>query len=299
MGSVFVTGIAGFTGHYLAARLRAAGYDVHGLSRPGDVSREVPGVTLHAGALEDGDLLAGIFRSLQPTYVVHLAAIAHVVHQNPVEMYHTNILGTRSLLASILAAQCNPCAVLLASSGNVYGNASAGLIAESLAPRPANDYGVTKAAMELVASLYRDRLPLIVTRPFNYTGVGQSSSFLIPKIVDYARRRAAVLDLGNVDVARDFSDVRMVVDAYARLLACPAARGETVNICSNRATTLREIVETVEKLAGHQFEIRVNPALVRSDEVKTLFGSKQKVESLIGPMTVPTLEETLDWMLHA
>jgi nucleoside-diphosphate-sugar epimerase len=146
--------------------------------------------------------------------------------------------------------------------------------------------------------LYRSRLPLIIARPFNYTGRGQDTTFLIPKIVDHARRRAATLELGNVDVARDFSDVRTVVDAYNRLLVCPSALGQTFNICSGQAVPLREMVAQVSRLYGHDLAIRVNPAFVRSNEVRSLCGSNARVESVIGSLLSIPLEETLSWMLR-
>jgi nucleoside-diphosphate-sugar epimerase len=163
---------------------------------------------------------------------------------------------------------------------------------------PANDYGVTKAAAELVAALYKARLPLIIVRPFNYTGRGQAEHFLIPKIVAHARRRDPLIELGSLDVERDFSDVRTVVDAYVRLLETPAAIGGTFNICSGRAVSIRQILDIVERLSGHRLEVRVNPAFVRHDELKTLRGSAARLEQLIGALAAQPLEDTLRWMLE-
>jgi nucleoside-diphosphate-sugar epimerase len=164
-------------------------------------------------------------------------------------------------------------------------------------PAPANDYAVSKVAAEYVGSLYAERLPIITVRPFNYSGRGQAENFLIPKIVAHARRRAPVIELGNLDVARDFSDVRTVVDAYARLLETPDAIGGTFNICSGEAVTLSDILELVAKLSGHRPEVRSNPALVRADEVKVLRGSAVRLESVIGKLNGIGLADTLRWML--
>jgi nucleoside-diphosphate-sugar epimerase len=129
--------------------------------------------------------------------------------------------------------------------------------------------------------------------------VGQATSFLLPKIVAHARNRAPVLELGNLDVARDFSDVRTVADAYARLLSTPAAVGQTFNICSGHATSLQEVVELVSRISGQSFDVQVNPAFVRSNEVRTLCGSPSKLERAIGPLSRVPLEETLRWMLES
>jgi nucleoside-diphosphate-sugar epimerase len=106
------------------------------------------------------------------------------------------------------------------------------------------------------------------------------------------------MELGNLDVARDFSDVRVVADAYVRLLSTPAAVGQTFNICSGSAVSLHDVVDLVSSISGHRPEIRVNPAFVRGNEVSKLWGSPAKLESVIGPQKHIPLEETLRWMLE-
>jgi nucleoside-diphosphate-sugar epimerase len=296
LSKVLVTGATGFTGRYLAPALTAAGHEVHGTTHGAGAA--VEGIAqLHEVDLTDAKAVERLVAGVSPDKVVHLAAIAFVAHADVAEMYRVNILGTRNLLATLAAASSKPEAVILASSANVYGNAREGRLDESVPPAPANDYAVTKAAAENIAALYRDRLPIIVTRPFNYTGAGQSTDFVIPKIVDHARRRAAVIELGNLDVERDFSDVRGVADAYARLLDCPAAIGGIFNICSGRHHSLREVIALVEEISGHSMSIKVNPAFVRRDEVHRLYGDNSLLSRAIGPLQMPPLKDTLQWML--
>lgn len=298
MARILITGVTGFTGRYLAPRLSEAGYEVHGTAH-GDVGEPITGVKqLHAADIGNPEAIASVVSNVAPDKVVHLAAISFVAHSDVAEMYRINVLGTRNLLEALSRASTGPTAVLIASSANVYGNAREGSLDENFPRAPANDYGVTKAATELLAGMYRDKLQLIVARPFNYTGRGQPDHFLIPKIASHVRRRETHIELGNVDVARDFSDVRGVVDAYARLLEAPAAIGGTFNICSGRATPLKEVVEMISRISGHDLIVRVNPSFVRRDEVKTLSGSRERVEEVIGPLRMPPLEETLRWMLR-
>lgn len=106
-----------------------------------------------------------------------------------------------------------------------------------------------------------------------------------------------MIELGNIDVARDFSDVRAVVDSYARLLDTPAAIGGLFNVCSGEARSLAEVIALVQKLSGHHMDVTVNPAFVRLDEVKTLCGSRAQLGSVIGPLAMPPLEDTIAWML--
>lgn len=300
MSRILVTGANGFTGRYLAAELQRAGYEVHGLVHKPVASGKVPGVSaLHVADLSDAAGLAAVVNEVQPDKVAHLAAIAFVAHGDIESIYRTNLVGTRHLLEALAQSKAPLDAVLLASSANVYGNSVGGVLDENTPPAPANDYAVSKLAMEYAARLYAGRLPLIMARPFNYTGVGQAESFLIPKIVDHVRRRAPVIELGNLDVARDFSDVRNVVQLYRRLLEAPAAVGQSFNVCSGQAWSLNELLTMVREISGHDFEVRVNPAFVRQNEVKTLLGSRAKLDAVVGEVPEITLRDTLRWMLEA
>lgn len=298
MTRTLVTGAAGFTGRYLISLLAAQGHEVHGVVHhaPDEAIADVSAI--HVGDLADHSAISRIVEEVRPEQVVHLAAIAFVGHGDIEEMYRSNVVGTRQLLDALAGLAPPPRCVLIASSANVYGNAREGVIDETFELAPVNDYGVSKLAAEYVARLYGERLPLVIVRPFNYTGRGQPENFLIPKIVAHARRRAPVIELGNLDVARDFSDVRSVVNDYARLLDARGAIGQTFNICSGRAASLGEILNMVSTIAGHRMEVRVNPDLVRSNEVKTLWGSAAKLESVIGKQVDIPLDATLRWMLE-
>ena len=300
MSKILVTGADGFTGRYLAAELQRAGYEVHGLVHKPVASGKVAGVSaLHVADLSDAAGLAAVVHEVQPDKVVHLAAIAFVAHGDIEAIYRTNLVGTRHLLEALAQSKAPLDAVLLASSSNVYGNYVGGVLDENTPPAPANDYAVSKLAMEYVARLYADRLPLITVRPFNYTGVGQAEGFLIPKIVSHVRRRAPLIELGNLDVARDFSDVRNVATLYRRLLEAPAAVGQTFNVCSGQAWSLNDVLTMVREISGHDFEVRVNPAFVRQNEVKTLVGSRAKLDAVVGNVPEIALRDTLRWMLEA
>ena len=189
MSRVLITGAEGFTGRYLARELHAHGHEVHSLvlRKPvGDeplspLSPELPLACTHACDLLDPAGLSGLVDRLQPDKVAHLAGIAFVGHGHVEDFYRVNIVGTRHLLAALAGSASPPSAVLLASSANVYGNAVEGVLDETVPPAPANDYAVSKLAMEFMARTWSTRLPITIARPFNYTGVGQSEDFLLPK----------------------------------------------------------------------------------------------------------------------
>jgi nucleoside-diphosphate-sugar epimerase len=294
-----ITGIEGFTGRYLTTELRDAGYDVYGLANAGFEGLISGVAAIHRCDLRDANGVSKVVSEVRPDKVVHLAGIAFVGHGDPEEIYRTNLLGSRNLLVALGRGPTQPDSVLLASSANVYGNASIPVIDENTAPAPANDYAVSKLAMELVARLWLDRLPITIVRPFNYTGVGQSEEFLIPKIVGHFRRRLPRLELGNLDVVREYSDVRSVVRCYHRLLEAPGVSGEVFNVCSGTGHSLNEVLATMRELSGFAPEIQVNPALVRANEVRKLVGSRAKMIERLGPIADIPLGETLRWMYEA
>lgn len=287
----------GFTGKYLAAALHAAGYVVFGLSHKPEKIIPNSIKKVYVGDLADAASLSKVIDEVQPDIVIHLAAIAFVAHGDVEAIYSTNIIGSRNLLQALSIAKKMPKSVLMASSANIYGNNVSGMLDESVSPAPANDYAVSKLSMEYVARLYKDKLPIIIARPFNYTGVGQSENFLIPKIVSHIRRKAPIIELGNLDVARDFSDVRTVVQYYKGLVEQPAAIGGCFNICSGKAYTLEEVLKIVNSIAQYDIEVVVNPSFVRAQEVKILIGSPVKLRNTIDSIQDISLTETLNWMI--
>ena len=295
MPVALITGRHGFTGRYLADELRSAGYSIVGM---GQEEGTYSDAQYFRCDLNDRTEVARSVGIISPDVVVHLAAIAFAAHDNADEIYRTNIVGTRNLLEALALCTRVPRSILLASSANIYGNATISPIDEMTPPAPANDYAVSKLAMEQMAHLWVEKLPITIVRPFNYTGVGQSLLFLLPKIVDHFKRRAPVIELGNLDVIRDFSDVRLVVRCY-RLLIEANQRGEAFNICSGVGHSLQEVISIMRKLSGHDLDVIVNPAFVRSNEVHKLIGSRAKLEAAIGRSDSIPLQDTLQWMLAA
>jgi nucleoside-diphosphate-sugar epimerase len=149
-----------------------------------------------------------------------------------------------------------------------------------------------------MARLFSPHLPILVTRPFNYTGAGQPSRFLIPKIVDHFARGERTIELGNLDLYRDFSDVRTVVEAYMRLLKTPPA-ADTVNLCSGRKVHLWSLVTDMAEIAGYEIEVRINPIFARPGEPPVIVGSTRHMDELVGPLRSPPITDTLRWMYES
>ena len=258
MKRVLVTGSEGFTGRYVCDEFARAGWDVWGAGLQPQPNRPQ---YLQIDLLKP-QTLTRIVDVAAPDVVVHLAASAFVAEDDVTSFYGINLLGTRHLLETLSQAHTPPTCTILASSANVYGNTNLEVLDEASATHPANDYAVSKLAMEYLAKTYMNKLGIVITRPFNYTGVGQEQRYLIPKIVAHFKARATHIELGNTDVARDFSDVRDVARFY-RLLAETRPCGETFNLCSGEATALETCITMASEMTSHEIEVRVNPDFVR------------------------------------
>ncbi|MGH8782889.1 NAD-dependent epimerase/dehydratase family protein [Paraburkholderia sp.] len=286
-----ITGARGFTGAYVRDELQRAGYEVTGTL----AGSETAGPNEYVLDITSLEACRRVIGEVRPTHIVHLAAISFVAHDDALAMYGVNVLGTLNLLQACIDVGIRPDKILIASSANVYGNAG-GVIDESVAPAPVNHYAASKLAMEHLVRTWFDRLPVVVTRPFNYTGRGQDARFLVPKIVTHFVERRPYIELGNLDVARDFSDVRTVAATYRALLESAVA-GEVVNVCSEHARTLHEVVDMVSAASGHDLEIRVNPAFVRDNEMKMLVGSAARLHRLVPEVQPIDFADTIRWMV--
>lgn len=297
MATVLVTGAGGFAAGYVADALRSRGHRVVGLAH---AKLTIPlGGAFAATEAADLRVLADVRRAIRvllPDAVVHLAAISHVAFGNASEIYETNVIGTHNLMQAL--AEVGPISgpTAIVSSANVYGNRQGGALHEALTPRPQSDYAISKLAGEFIGDVFSARVRNFIVRPFNYTGVGQSRSFLIPKIVYHVQQQAQRIELGNMNIARDFSDVRFFADVLAKLMDLDLD-GARVNICSGFAYSLSAVLDLVARLSGTHLKVETNPALVRENEVERLWGDNTKLQSLLGPIEGPSLEETLRWML--
>ena len=276
---VAVTGASGFTGRFVADALAAMGAQC---------------VPIKAD-LTDRTKVEQAVAETPFDRLIHLAARAFVGDVDWPSFYTVNQLGTFHLLDAI--ARIRPGArCILASSAQVYGPGAQGLIAEDAPTHPTNHYAVSKLVMEQGAALWRDRLDIVVTRPFNYTGIGQETQYLIPKIVDHFRRRALSIELGNTWVKRDFGDVRAVADAYAGLALAddPPA---VVNIATGIVQSVDDILDRLRAISGHRMHVQVNPAFVRADDVPVLGGNTARLQAALPGWRPRDLTDTLEWML--
>ncbi len=290
---MLITGATGFTGRALVERLRADGYDVVGLSHD---ANSPPALNVD---LCDFGRLADLISQINPNVVVHLAGIAAPSHDKIDEIYKANVVATANLFAALLAKRVEPRLIVVASSAQVYDAANAnGPLTEDSPLAPKSHYAVSKRVVEDIAEDYSKRFLIIVTRPFNYTGPGQSQNFIVPKIVRHYAERRGEIRVGNLDVFRDISDIRRTVEAYARLIS-RSIDPTVVNICSGRTVHLTDILKIKEEVSGHTVGVVTDPAFFRSDDPRVVVGSPLRLEALVGPLPNPEFRETLLRMYEA
>jgi nucleoside-diphosphate-sugar epimerase len=279
---LLLTGASGFTGIHLAKAAREVGYTVIELA--GDLCDKVSVVKQIAQS--------------KPTHAIHLAGISQVTGKDELDYYKTNLLGSLHVLSGLAELELLPQKVILASSANVYGNNPHSPIQESELPSPISHYAMSKLAMEYLSKPFLDRLPIVIARPFNYTGVGHAEHFVIPKIIAHVRRQAKQIELGNIDVLREYNDVRDICILYLRLLS-HGEKGNTYNLASGRVHSLREVLAAIERISQHSMAVSINPQFLRANEITRLCGDVTRLEQALGPLAFRPLDETLAWMLNS
>ena len=283
---LLITGAKGFTGIYLADAAQKAGYEVVALS----------------SNLNDVENLEKEVVAANPDFVAHLAGISFVASKDHEAFYRVHALGTSNLLQALTKLSSTPKKILLASSATVYGNSANALSDEDQALSPIDHYATSKVAMEEMAKTFFNRLPIVIARPFNYTGPGQKGNFLIPKLVDHFAKRTPFIELGNLNIEREFNDVHMICDAYLHLIELGNSN-EIYNVCSGQARSLQFVMDTLKNITGHNIDIRINPDFVRASEVHRMVGNPDKLKHLLTSngikLSVPALEDTFKQMLDA
>ena len=294
---VLVTGCNGFAGRHAAAALRAAGHEPCG----GDLVQGACG----ASAYLEMDVrdLASITRALEtfePDAILHLGGIAFVPlgWTEPQQLFAVNTVGTLNILDAV-RRRARPVRVLVVTSAEVYGSRPAPApLAEDAPYRPDNIYGVAKAAADHAALLYgaHHRLDIMVARPSNHIGAGQSTAFVSSafavQLAGIAAGAPPVMRVGNLDQRRDFTDVRDVVRAYVRLLEAGQA-GQAYNIASGRMIPVREILDTLCDLAGVRPRIEIDPALFRPTDDRPAYDTT-RIRSQVGWQPEIPLRRTLE-----
>jgi GDP-4-dehydro-6-deoxy-D-mannose reductase len=282
-----VTGAQGFVGQHLLGHLHASGDDAVGVDRECDVT--------------DVRSVAATLADVQPDAIYHLAALTNVgaSWSNPIEYTRVNVLGTKNLLDA--AFDVVPSAsIVLVSSADVYGVVRTEdlPLVETFRVAPANPYSSSKVEAEHVAhDALRERdQRVVIARPFNHVGPGQSTEFVVPAIVNRLLQAlddgAEEIIVGDLSTRRDFSDVRDVVRAY-RLLSERGVSGEVYNIASSVDVGLFDIAQQLVAAIAPEVRLTTDQSLLRPVEIPVSRGSYEKLRRATSWRPAIALETSL------
>lgn len=279
--SILITGAEGFVGPYLISELSPLGIPIHAtfIVPQGKRTDILPENRWVYCDITDRQAVFEVIHSIHPSFIYHLAGISHVptAESNRQKALNINVSGTLNLLEAV-ADEGISTQIVLISSGEVYGkiDEEMGAVREDFFLHPTNFYAATKAAAEKIAWPFYERgvISLTIFRPFNHIGPGQSPSFVVS---DFARQVAKIflslaepkVHVGDIDVYRDFTDVRDIVRGY-RLIYENFTPGCIYNLASGSVVAIREILEELIALSQKSIEIVRDPARFRKAEAKKI-----------------------------
>lgn len=278
--TVLVTGANGFVGGYLVPRLVELGVAVYGIGRR--EHSQAPGYSYYRCDLNELEAVKQCIARVKPDFVFHLASQSSVgtSWSHEWETVETNVRITYHLFKTLEYVR-RPVRVLLVSSGEVYGDLGGRKAVESDPLRPMNPYAVSKAMMEIMAHRFQNtNVDYVIARAFNHTGPGRPEHFFESSMVKEflmavkEGKKRVQLRVGNIDVVRDFSDVRDVVEKYL-LLALQGKSCEAYNVCSGVGVSLREAIRMIEEITQIHADIEVKKRKLRKNDICVLVGISQ------------------------
>jgi len=289
--TALVIGACGFTGRHLVAELRARGYGVVGADILPLASPDVAVDDYRQVDICDRAQVSALISSVAPELVFNLVAL---VNGDPADIYRVNLMGSVHVVGSVIDI-CPGSRVLLVGSAAEYGpvDESDLPIEEEHKCRPINHYGASKCAMTAAAQAFarQSQAKVVIARPTNIIGAGIPKSLVLGAILDRARMalermQEPVVKVGNLDTKRDFVDVEDVVRAYLLMIEGDAW-GEVFNVCSGKATAVRDLVEKALALAPRKIRIETDPDLCRKGDAGAVYASPEKARARFG--FVPTV----------
>jgi len=310
-GCVLITGGTGFVGPHLIQLLKSnasksSASKIAVIASGDNRSRQEQEqqVEYYELDLRKADEVRSLVHKLSPTHIFHLAGISavDVSWSNPRLTFEVNVLGAYNLFEGAMSLPSPP-RILNVSTCQVYAR-SDGILSETSPISPDNPYAASKAMAELLLVQYRKSIAggIITARSFNHSGPGQTPNFVLASIArQFAEMEAGLrpprLTVGNIDVKRDFTDVRDVVLAYSALLNQGRA-GEIYNVCSGSAIRVADAMQIFQAVSGITVEIDADRARRRPNEVPQILGDFTKIRKETGWSPQIPLEKTIRDLLN-
>lgn len=299
MNKYLITGVNGFVGKYFVDYVYSVEPDakIFGLGLEKDTNMK--NIKYKSINLCDTKAVYDIIEKYKPDYIVHLAAVSSVAEswENPALCFLNNNTIFFNLVDAVRKLNLKT-RILSVGSSEEYGIYEE-KIKESFALHPKNPYSVARLSQEYISKLYVDNfgLDIVMTRSFNHIGPHQSNRFVVASFIEQLVKIADnkvdnQMVVGNINVIRDFTDVRDVVDAYYRIIK-NATNRSVYNVCSGKAVKLRDIIDITAKKLNIKPNIVVDLALIRANEVFSMVGDNSKLKSELGWKQKYTLQKTI------
>ena len=293
---VLITGASGFIGQVvLKEMLKNEDIDFFAID-----TRKIPNISiekLELVSLLDKEKLMEIIKRYKPNIIIHLAAIALVTHDNVGEIYNVNVQGTENLL-EVTQEYCDKgTRVILASTAGVYGNQNVDKYREDLSYNPANHYSYSKMITEYISKQYKEDLDIVIIRPFNIIGVGQSEKFLVPKLVEHFADKKEKLSVGNISSFRDYVDVEYCAEVIMELISRKKLDFDILNICSGIPTNGEMIIQLLQEITDFKPEIEISSDFVRKNEVWRMIGDTTRLWEFMNNKKSQSVKDILVKML--
>ena len=298
MSKYLITGVMGFVGRYFVEYLNEKEPEskIYGIDITQKCDMDIKYRSLN---LMDGKQVNRIVRSLKPDYIVHLAAISSVAQswKEPANCFMNNMSAFLNLAEAVRNNGLNT-RILSVGSSEEYGMYDKPMT-EDLNLHPKSPYSVARLSQEYMSKLYVDNfnMDIVMTRSFNHIGPRQNTKFVIPSFIEQLvnislGKNENKMMVGNIDVVRDFTDVRDVVDAYYRIIK-NAPNRSVYNVCSGHGVKLRDIINTTAKELNIKPNIIIDPSRVRTNEVSSVIGDNTKLKKELGWNPKYTLQQTI------
>jgi len=306
MKKALITGINGFIGSHLADYLLKKGYKVFGTVRKTSNTEKIEHIKnkikLNIVELTDAESVYRVLNDIKPDEIYHLASYSNVKKswEEPREVILSNSIGTINLFEAVRKLNINP-SIQISGSSEEYGlSLKDGSSVKETAPlKPLSPYAVSKVSQDMLSFQYSKAhgLRSIVTRGFNHTGPRRDETYVVSSfskqiVMIEKGLQEPVMTVGNLEVQRDFSDVRDVVRAY-HLLLQKIIPGESYNICSGKAYSIKEILDMLLSLSNAKIKIKSNPKKMRSNDTLIMNGSYEKLHKQTGWQPEIPFEKTL------
>ena len=292
-----IFGISGQDGAYLSRFLLERGYTVHGTSRDKDMSSFAnlhrlgihSRVSLHSAAVQDFRSVVQVIGQIRPTEIYNLAAQSSVglSFDQPVETLESILIGTLNVLEAIRFLKLDT-KLYNASTSECFGNTGTTPADENTAFKPCSPYGVGKAAAYWLVSNYRQSYNVFACSGilFNHKSPLRPSRFVTQKVVrgviDVARKKAELLELGNLQITRDWGWAPEYVEAMWRMLQ--QVEPEDFVIATGVSSTLETFVAQAfaHLNLDWQHYVRIRNDFFRASDITVSAGNPAKAQRLLG-----------------